>query len=435
MMRVLSFYKFSILVISIMLLLSYNSFGEEIIIDNFDDYSVGSLIGQGGWTSQSGNGPIVQENQNYGNVITSSDNWNDSAYAQLNYPFRFNKTMNNCYIQFTGQITDGSGNNCNALLYIYDNNTGSETGSFGFGLYHNPSQGKDHQPFINPPKKWGSILSAGIWYDFRLEIDWSKTTSNGVGLACLKYKRSTNTEWITESGLSNIELNINGPENLNAMFTRNEGLSGRVGKLDNILINYGDENINNSSIWGKIITSSEILGYTANVGGATIKAIPFNLSTVTDIYGEFEFADVPTGECIIQIESSYFQTLTKSIQVNNGKNIINSIEIFKPKCQNMFTQQEVDLLIHQMQSEKDTIITEKEATIAQLNTSIASMYTQGYLDEAINEAEKRGELKYDINNDGKVGLEEVIKYLETISGVRVESLIIFPEKRKYFMSD
>ncbi|KPA09528.1 hypothetical protein MHK_010269 [Candidatus Magnetomorum sp. HK-1] len=45
------------------------------------------------------------------------------------------------------------------------------------------------------------------------------------------------------------------------------------------------------------------------------------------------------------------------------------------------------------------------------------MYSQEYLDKAIIEAEKRGELKYDINNDGKV--EEIIKYLETLSGVRI----------------
>jgi len=190
-----------------------------------------------------------------------------------------------------------------------------------------------------------------------------------------------------------------------------------------------------NSLVGQIVTSSKILGYTASVGGATIKAVPFNLSTVTDIYGNFELTNIPLGECIIQVESSYFQTLTKSIIVNNGENVVEALEIFKPKCQNMFTQQEVDQLLHQVQSEKDAIISEKEATITQLNTSIASMYTQGYLDKAIIEAEKRGELKYDINNDGKVGLEEIIKYLETISGVRVESLIIFPKEKKYFISE
>jgi len=193
--------------------------------------------------------------------------------------------------------------------------------------------------------------------------------------------------------------------------------------------------INSSTMFGKIITSSEILGYTASVGGATIKALPYNLSTVTNIYGDYQLSNIPEGECIIQIESSYFQTLTKSIQLNTGDNFINAIEIFKPKCQNMYTQQEVDHLLGKVQSEKDEIILEKEETINQLNASIATMYTQGDLDKAIAEAEKRGELKYDINNDGKVGLEEIIKYLETISGVRVESLIIFPDNEKHFLSE
>jgi len=195
------------------------------------------------------------------------------------------------------------------------------------------------------------------------------------------------------------------------------------------------KDLNQNTILSTIVTASEILGYTASVGGATIKAIPHNLSTVTDIYGEFQLSNIPVGECILQIESSYFQTLTKTIQVNSGNNLIDAIEIFKPKCQNMYTQKEVDQLLDQMKAEKDEIIAEKETTISQLNTTIASMYTQGYLEEAIIEAEKRGELKYDINNDGKVGLEEVIKYLETLSGVRIESLIIFPENKKHFISE
>jgi len=195
------------------------------------------------------------------------------------------------------------------------------------------------------------------------------------------------------------------------------------------------KDLNQNIIMGKIVTASEILGYTASVGGSTIKIIPHNLSTVTDIYGEFQLSNIPVGECILQIESSYFQTLTKTIQVNSGNNLIDAIEIFKPKCQNMYTQKEVDQLLDQMKAENNDIIAEKEATISQLNAAIASMYTQGYLEEAIIEAEKRGELKYDINNDGKVGLEEVIKYLETLSGVRIESLIIFPENKKHFLSE
>jgi len=109
-------------------------------------------------------------------------------------------------------------------------------------------------------------------------------------------------------------------------------------------------------------------------------------------------------------------------------NIIEKIQIYKPKCDNLYTQSEVDNMIDNIKTDKNILIEEKEETIRQLNASISTMYSQEYLEKAIIEAEKRGELKYDINNDGKVGLEEIIKYLETLSGVCIESLIIFPDE-------
>ena len=190
-----------------------------------------------------------------------------------------------------------------------------------------------------------------------------------------------------------------------------------------------------SNITGKIITAANILGYTASVGGACIKALPYEITTTTDIYGDFSLNDVPLGQCIIEIESSYFQQITKYITVVEGENNLNQVQIFKPKCSNMYSEDEVEQMINQVKVEKDSIISDQEKTINLLNTAMASMYTQGYLEKAIIEAEKRGELKYDINQDGKVGLEEVIKYLETLSGVRIESLIIFPGNKKHFMSE
>ena len=188
------------------------------------------------------------------------------------------------------------------------------------------------------------------------------------------------------------------------------------------------KNSSENKLFGKVITASEILGYTASVGGAVITALPYSISTTTDIYGEFSFINIPYGNCILEIESSYFEKITKTVNVKLGVNKIQNIQVYKPKCDNLYTQSEVDEMIYDIKTEKEIIIEEKEETIRQLNASISSMYTQEYLDQAIIEAEKRGELKYDINNDGKVGLEEVIKYLETLSGVRVESLIIFPNE-------
>jgi Tol biopolymer transport system component len=236
------------------------------------------------------------------------------------------------------------------------------------------------------------------------------------------------TDLILDDGKNNVNAKFSPDGKRLAYFSYNE--------TDyDIIITESSFAENSKSVNGKIITNSTILGYTAAVGGATIKATEYGITSTTNIYGEFQLLNVPIGKCILEIESSYFQTLTKSIQVTYGINNISDIEIFKPKCQTMYTQQEVDTLLDQISADKNEIISEKEKTITQLTESIASMYTQGYLDSAILEAEIRGELKYDINGDGKVGLEEVIKYLETLSGVRVESLIIFPGNKKHFLSE
>jgi len=190
-----------------------------------------------------------------------------------------------------------------------------------------------------------------------------------------------------------------------------------------------------NTISGKVVTNSEILGYTASVGGATIQAITHDLSAVTDVYGEFSINNIPPGDCVFQISSNYFQTLTKTVYINYGDTSLEAFQLYIPKCQNMYTQQQLNNEISNIMNEKDNIINEKNLLISELNDSIASMYTQGELDIAIQEAEKRGELKYDINNDGKVGFEEVIKYLEILSGVRLESLIIFPNDKKIILTE
>jgi len=65
---------------------------------------------------------------------------------------------------------------------------------------------------------------------------------------------------------------------------------------------------------------------------------------------------------------------------------------------------------------KDGIITHKDQTITDLNTSIASMFTKAQLDTAILVERK----KWDINEDGKVGINEAINALKIISGGQAE---------------
>ena len=79
-----------------------------------------------------------------------------------------------------------------------------------------------------------------------------------------------------------------------------------------------------------------------------------------------------------------------------------------------FTQQQLDQAVADAEAAKDLIITEKDKSIAALNTTIAAMFTQAQVDKAISEER----IKWDINNDGKMGLVEVIYILQMIAAVR-----------------
>jgi len=258
------------------------------------------------------------------------------------------------------------------------------------------------------------------WINELIEIDYINKIA--------KYEFTVDNSDIKQTAILN-NTQLRKSANTTLSLSAWDWASGSSHFIDSIKVSaiYGVE-VNN--VTGKLITAAEILGYTACVGGATVKSSSNLVTAVTDIYGNFNLSNMAIGENIIEIESTYFAPLTKTVNIMPGKNLLNPIEIYKPKCDNLYTQKEVEQLINNIESDKNAIIADKDKTISELSSAIASMYTQGYLDNAIIEAEKRGELKYDINNDGKVGLEEVIKYLETLSGVRIESLIIFPEKKQ-----
>jgi len=260
------------------------------------------------------------------------------------------------------------------------------------------------------------------WIDEKIEIDFNNRT------VIYEVNDGSNKETATLQ-----DLKFSKDNNTKLLLLAWDWANGSTHYIDDIKVSVQYNETTN--VLGKIVTSSEILGYTASVGGATVESIPYKVSTTTNIYGEFLLPNLPIGNCTLQIYSRYFNSITKTVSVNSGMNNIGIIEIFEPNCQDRFSQEEVNKLVQQITTEKDEIILAKDQQIQQLNASIASMYTQGYLDQAILEAEKRGELKYDINKDGKVGLEEVIRYLETLSGIRVESLIIFPNDKKHYLSE
>jgi len=157
-----------------------------------------------------------------------------------------------------------------------------------------------------------------------------------------------------------------------------------------------------SIITGKIYTVSEILGYSACVGGATVKSIETGLSTTTNIYGSYEIKNITIGKHTLEISSNFFKPITICVDINIGRNLMQPIMLSEPMCSHLFTQNDLNEAIEKVETEKNEIIAQKDQTISQLTESMSNMYTEEYLKSAIIEAEKRGELKYDINNDGKV---------------------------------
>ncbi|KPA17484.1 hypothetical protein MHK_002300, partial [Candidatus Magnetomorum sp. HK-1] len=80
--------------------------------------------------------------------------------------------------------------------------------------------------------------------------------------------------------------------------------------------------------------------------------------------------------------------------------------------------------------EMNEAISQKDRIISQLNTAMASMFSQSELDNAIFEARKglftsenvelmiNKILEWDINNDGAIGLEEAIQALMISTGIK-----------------
>jgi len=86
----------------------------------------------------------------------------------------------------------------------------------------------------------------------------------------------------------------------------------------------------------------------------------------------------------------------------------------------MFTQEELDQAVADANAVKDAIITEKDVIIGEkdqaitdLNATMDSMFTQDELNQVI--------AAWDIDGDGKIGLADIIHYLQIISGVVPET--------------
>ncbi|KPA14174.1 hypothetical protein MHK_005618, partial [Candidatus Magnetomorum sp. HK-1] len=146
--------------------------------------------------------------------------------------------MNSFFIQFSGRITGGAGNNSCSVIYIAT----ADKQTIGFGINHVPSLNINHQLYFLSPKikKQARNLSANTWYDFRLEIDWSYVNDdNFIGLASFKYKESSDKLWLVDSSMENMELKFRDLPIFNRLDARLDGINSRRGELDDILISYG----------------------------------------------------------------------------------------------------------------------------------------------------------------------------------------------------
>jgi len=127
----------------------------------------------------------------------------------------------------------------------------------------------------------------------------------------------------------------------------------------------------NKNISGQIV--SNVTGQSIGVNKAKISIDSLNKFVYSDLNGHFSFCDIPDGIYNLLITTDYFQSMqVKSVIVEKGQAKLPIIELFNQK--NRFNQNEVDLLLH-------------------------------------NEREK-----WDIDNKGKIGLQEAIHALSISSG-------------------
>jgi len=126
-----------------------------------------------------------------------------------------------------------------------------------------------------------------------------------------------------------------------------------------------------SQITGQIVT--HVTGQETGVLNANISIIELNKSVQSDSNGDFLFMDVPDGTYTITIETDYFAMMQlNSVTINDGQASLPVIELFDQK--NRYSQEELNQLLHE----------EKQ--------------------------------KWDVDNDGQIGLKEAIKALKISSG-------------------
>jgi len=134
------------------------------------------------------------------------------------------------------------------------------------------------------------------WINEVIEIDYMNKI--------VKYEFTVDNSDIKQTALLN-NIQLRKSDNTIIGLSAWDWAAGSSHFIDSIKVSaiYG---IKDNNVTGKLITSAEILGYTACVGGATVKSSSNSVTSVTDIYGNFNLSNMPTGENIIEPKSNDF---------------------------------------------------------------------------------------------------------------------------------
>ena len=147
---------------------------------------------------------------------------------------------------------------------------------------------------------------------------------------------------------------------------------------------------------GRVLTN--VAGYTGlSVQNATVSLTGTGISTTSGVDGSFTFNNLGSGTYQIELNSAGLVVATQNVTIGKGENkALGDLHLVP----NKYSQEQLNQAVTVATTAKDQVI--------------ASMFTKDQLDKAV--AAER--IKWDFNNDGKMGLEEVIYILQKMAGMR-----------------
>jgi len=122
---------------------------------------------------------------------------------------------------------------------------------------------------------------------------------------------------------------------------------------------------------GQVIT--HVIGNKTGISNAQISIVELGMEVNSDINGDFILKNVPDGSFTIIVDTEYFLPIQLSnVLVKNGQANLQQINLFEQK--NRYSQDQVDTLLYEERK------------------------------------------KWDVDNDGQIGLKEAIRALSTSAG-------------------